>query len=693
VKAKIYFVFCVGALFFSSFGFCAIEEKKSIQESKLVTDSPLGGIAWVEKCVEQYPEILFLANAEVRKTEEGQQAMQGHDSEQLFGEKFVEFDRTLMTLRCLKLILDGSDQAYERFTFAQGKEVKLSKESFQALHRLGKEIIHSGYEGLSSYELTQAIESALVLGDIGKSEKAREIFRPYGAIAPDHDDFHEEALQILKEHPDLCPTFARLSPAAQKLLCKSANLIHYGHITHLEGGPRMFSKLKKSQVSALEFSFDFFVHTCDVAGALGHVSRDSSLTYTQLTDQALRATFEACQLLIGEKKREVDAYDAYLAKRAHWLGLDSEERTNRVLTRVGCMLRLFTPEDGKLLKQAFSRLEPEASKKVMEQLENELDRTPTYMPAVLLNLSSNPQLGTKREERMIQTVVLGLPFLAKVLEKHQQAIKEEQANPEIPLNFNKAAGLAKATPQSLQEEFIVDTEGNVRLDLYQGTRAIIFDCDGVLVDTEYLKFLAWKEALAAQSVDFSLEEYMPLVGNTSEHILRAINKNKGLELASDVIQVKNQKYQHLQKQGVPKIEPMLDFVRYLAENKAALGLKLAVASSASQEEIRMNLRQIGLEDVFDVIVSGSDDLMDYGDREGKNKPKPYIYLETAKRLQLPPASCLVIEDTQAGIEAAAGAGMFPIAIPNRFTLNHQFSKARCVFSSQQELYPIAAFKN
>ena len=81
--------------------------------------------------------------------------------------------------------------------------------------------------------------------------------------------------------------------------------------------------------------------------------------------------------------------------------------------------------------------------------------------------------------------------------------------------------------------------------------AVIFDCDGVLVDTEYLKFLAWQDALATKNIPFTIEEYMPLVGHSSKNILLMIEKLKSLDIPEEVIEIKNVKYQFLQSQGVP----------------------------------------------------------------------------------------------------------------------------------------------
>lgn len=212
--------------------------------------------------------------------------------------------------------------------------------------------------------------------------------------------------------------------------------------------------------------------------------------------------------------------------------------------------------------------------------------------------------------------------------------------------------------------------------------AIIFDCDGVLVDTEYLKFQAWKESLELYGVDLSLDEYKTVAGYSSKAILAKIKEIKQIDILDEVIAVKNERYKKLQKQGVKPIHEMIDIVRWLHKNK---NFKLALASSAPQKEIQENLRQIGLQDLFDLVISGSDDLVMINDPEGKNKPKPYIYLEAAKRLRVAPEVCIVIEDSSAGVEAASKAGMYAIAFPNEFTIDHDFTFASKVLSSYELL--------
>jgi len=457
----------LGGALLTSLGLYANENRSlSVKSSKPMILSSVEGKQWVELCIEQHPEILWLADSNVRKTEEGIATLQGTYSEQLFGQKYIEFDRTIMTIQCLKLILDGSDKAYLTFTAAQPKNDKLSPESFHTLHLQGQKLLKSKWEGMSELQMAEALETALVLGDIGKSEKARELFKPYGMRAPDHDDFYGEAMQAMVQHPQLCPSFSRLPTSSKKLLAEA----HYGHVTHLEGGLGMFRKLRESRVASkdpIALSFDLFVHTCDVAGALGHVNNQSSLVYTEPAHRAMQAMGEAVRVLSNPDKTELDAYNSYLSVRASWVGLDPSDSADRVLTRISAMLRLFTLEEGAALRKAIYELDPSIRNRIAAQLdvhsEDQPGRTPTYMPAVLVNLSNNSELGQTKEERLSKAITLGLPFIARVLERHKELLIKNEIAPNIPLNFNKAAGVAKTSPTSLNKEFYIDQDGTVRL--------------------------------------------------------------------------------------------------------------------------------------------------------------------------------------------------------------------------------------
>ena len=209
-------------------------------------------------------------------------------------------------------------------------------------------------------------------------------------------------------------------------------------------------------------------------------------------------------------------------------------------------------------------------------------------------------------------------------------------------------------------------------------KAIIFDCDGVLVDTEGLKHRAWQEELTQHNIDFTLDEYISLVGYSSQHIITTIQKMKNIILLNEneIIESKNKRYRELQKAGVPSLSFGVDFLRKALELRKLGIIKLALASSDGRAEILQNLKSIEVNpDNFDIILSGRDDLSHINDPQGTNKPKPYIYQLTAQNLGISPKDCIVFEDSNAGVEAAFTAGMDVMAVPNEFTKNQDFSHA------------------
>ena len=214
----------------------------------------------------------------------------------------------------------------------------------------------------------------------------------------------------------------------------------------------------------------------------------------------------------------------------------------------------------------------------------------------------------------------------------------------------------------------------------------IFDCDGVLIDSEYAKFLAWQHTLQEYNLTYSLDEYLPVVGYSSIYIKKNIENLRSVKLPESFIETKNRWYKMLQSKGLPQFKETVAFVKCLGSLKESYPILIALVSSPCHEEIDHNIRSMGLDQVFDTVVSGEDDLMNYQDNEGTNKPKPYIYLEAAKRLGITDYnSCIVFEDTNAGVQAATSAGMKVIAIPNSFTRNHDFSHALVTINALSDL--------
>lgn len=206
-------------------------------------------------------------------------------------------------------------------------------------------------------------------------------------------------------------------------------------------------------------------------------------------------------------------------------------------------------------------------------------------------------------------------------------------------------------------------------------KAVIFDCDGTLVDTEQAHFLAWQHAFQQQGYPLTEEEYLSFVGKGHLTILKMAVKMIGFDCSKQLSKDKKEYFHKLYLEGLPPIASTVEFLHLLAKEKSHYGFKLAVASGARKKDILHHLKRLGVESYFDIVISGSDDLGEYKDPTGTNKPKPYVYLKTAKMLGFTPEQCVAIEDSYRGVTSAVTAGCFTIAIPNQYTQNQDLSHA------------------
>ena len=206
-------------------------------------------------------------------------------------------------------------------------------------------------------------------------------------------------------------------------------------------------------------------------------------------------------------------------------------------------------------------------------------------------------------------------------------------------------------------------------------KAIIFDCDGTLVDSEKSHLSAWQKVASNYANKFTQDDYIQFVGGSDSTLSQILAKRIGHDFPNDLLIQKRDYFLEYLHGGLPPIIDTVKFVKELFNNRESHGLKLAVASAALKHEVLANLKTLGFENLFDVVLSGHDDLGDYSDPEGVNKPKPYIYLHAAKLLGLLPSECIVIEDSHTGVTAGVNAGCFTVAIPNAFSKTHDLSRA------------------
>ena len=206
--------------------------------------------------------------------------------------------------------------------------------------------------------------------------------------------------------------------------------------------------------------------------------------------------------------------------------------------------------------------------------------------------------------------------------------------------------------------------------------AVIFDCDGTLVASEEAHMEAWRVILQRRGVEFTEERRCICVGQSDLDTAKLLAEGIRPGCAGEILAEKRTHYLGLSREGLPAIDGAVDFVWRLAKERKRLGLKMGVASAALKIEIESHLANLGIRDLFEVVLSGYDDLSEYNDPEGVNKPKPYVYLHAAKLLGVHPARCIAIEDSYTGVTSAAAAGCITVAVPNHFTKHHDLSCAK-----------------
>lgn len=184
--------------------------------------------------------------------------------------------------------------------------------------------------------------------------------------------------------------------------------------------------------------------------------------------------------------------------------------------------------------------------------------------------------------------------------------------------------------------------------------AVIFDMDGVLIDSERISFKCFQEVFMEFNYTIDENFYLKLIGRNVDGIKAKMQEEYGEDFPFDIIYKKksNLAREITDKNGVivkPGVHEILD---YLNEKK----YKIAVASSTRKERVVQLLNEAKIKDKVDYIIGG--------DQVENSKPNPEIFLKAAKGLEVEPEKCLVIEDSDSGIKAAHAAQMVGIHVPD-----------------------------
>ncbi|MBU3154894.1 beta-phosphoglucomutase [Clostridium estertheticum] len=199
-------------------------------------------------------------------------------------------------------------------------------------------------------------------------------------------------------------------------------------------------------------------------------------------------------------------------------------------------------------------------------------------------------------------------------------------------------------------------------------KAMIFDLDGVLVDTAKYHYLAWKRLAEELNIEFSIEDNERLKGVSRMKSLEIILEIGSITLDNDAKIKLADKKNIWYVEYISKLTPADIFPGVIAFLKSIKINRLKIALGSASKNSMLILNNLKLTDYFDVIIDGT--------KVSSAKPNPEVFLKGALALEVLPCQCIVFEDAQAGIDAAINAGMYCIGIGSKNILK----KANLVLS-------------
>lgn len=205
---------------------------------------------------------------------------------------------------------------------------------------------------------------------------------------------------------------------------------------------------------------------------------------------------------------------------------------------------------------------------------------------------------------------------------------------------------------------------------------IIFDMDGVLINSEPMHFSIWQQIFRERGLDVDFAHYKGCIGSTVSYLFDLIVKGYGVDFHGDPTipaRFRELKEARIHLQGIPEIDGVREVIPQLKE----AGWQLAIASSSPQHYIEFCTDRLGIGACFDLRFSA--------ERVAHPKPAPDVFLAVAQKLGAAPADCLVVEDSRNGSLAAKAAGMTCLGFANPDSGNQNLSAADRIFYPFREL--------
>lgn len=208
------------------------------------------------------------------------------------------------------------------------------------------------------------------------------------------------------------------------------------------------------------------------------------------------------------------------------------------------------------------------------------------------------------------------------------------------------------------------------------TKAVIFDMDGVLIDSYEAHLQSWIDLGRETGVTFTREHFTWAFGRTSRE---TVSRYWGADLPAEKVREMDDRKELLYRQIIADSLPVMPGILTLIDDLLAAGFKLAVGSSGPPENVWLTVDKLGRKHGFGAVITGMDVKV--------GKPHPEVFLTAAARLGVKPEHCAVIEDATAGITAALAGNMSAIGLCSTGRTHDQLKEAHLIVDRIDELSP------
>lgn len=213
-------------------------------------------------------------------------------------------------------------------------------------------------------------------------------------------------------------------------------------------------------------------------------------------------------------------------------------------------------------------------------------------------------------------------------------------------------------------------------------RALIFDFDGTMVDTESLDFECWQKIYRSHACELEIADWAQCVGTVTDAFHPVLHLEKLTRRAVDGKELMAMHHAEFARRATQL--PLLRGVEEWIRDAKILGLKLGVASSSQREWVHSHLSRHNLIGKFDAVRCAQD--------VQRVKPDPELYLAVAAAVRVKPQEAIAVEDSPNGLRAAKAAGLWTIAVPNSITCQMPQEKADLRLGSLAETTPHQVIK-